>query len=181
MCKPSYKQTTINRTRTFTKATLRAAYLIILLSVSLPVSGGTWKIGGKVSMQQGDGQPALVTAVTAEYQIISMLSWRTDLEMVFREMGKDPEFDISVPTNLLWYPLAHKKVIEPYIGPGLVYTCALPNTHSFGTNVLGGINFNLPKKPTFGLEVKYTVTDIIRWGASDNISVSLTGAWKVNF
>lgn len=155
--------------------------IITLLCLCNTVSGGTWKFGGKVSMEQGDNQPDLVTAVTAEYQIISMLSWRTDIEAIFRDMGKSSDFDLSVPTNLLWYPLRHKKLLEPYIGPGLVYTYALPDTHSFGMNALGGININRRNKPTFGIEVKYTVTDIIRWGVSDKISVSLTGSWEVDF
>ena len=157
------------------------SFIILLVSSLLPVSGGTWKFGGKVSMEQGDDQPDLVAAVTAEYQIITMLSWRTDLEAIFRDMGKNADFDISVPTNLLWYPLRHKKLLEPYIGPGLVYTYALPNTHSFGMNVLGGINIQRRNKPTFGIEVKYTVTDFTGWSASDKISVSLTGAWEVDF
>ncbi len=181
MYKYLYKQTTFNQTSSCIKTHFISVCAIILLFISIPATGGSWKVGGKVSVQQSDGQPDLVTAVTAEYQIITMLSWRTDLEMIFKDMKDNFAFDISIPTNLLWYPLCHKKVIEPYIGPGLVYTCALPNTHSFGVNALGGININRPKKPTFGLEIKYTVTNIGRWIASDNMSISLTGKWDLDF
>ena len=154
---------------------------LIVLSFFGHSSGGSWKFGGKVSMEQGDNQPDLVTAVTAEYQIVSTLSWRTDLEAIFRDMGTGSDFDISLPTNLLWFPLQHKKTLEPYMGPGLVYTYALPNTHYFGMNVMGGITINPRNKPSFGLEVKYTVTNFTGWTASDKFSISLTGAWEADF
>lgn len=162
------------------KKVYTTSFLLFLFLVGNSFAG-TWKFGGKVSMEQGDDRPDLVTAITAEYQIISMLSWRTDLEAIFRDMGNKTDFDISLPTNLLWYPFRHENLLEPFIGPGLVYTFALPNTQSFGINVLGGVNINLKDKPTFGLEVKYTVTDVVRWSASDKVSVSLTGSWKVDF
>jgi hypothetical protein len=157
----------------------KAAMALLLAASTL--CAGKWDVGGKVSVVQEGDKSRLKMVATAQYQMAVMLSWRTDLEMTFRDLGTNGEFDLSVPTNLLWYTLAHEQPLDPYIGPGAVLTRTWDGGTFFGLNALAGVNFRTVSGTTFGIEAKYTVVDITDWSRSDNFDVGMTGSWEVEF
>lgn len=154
---------------------------LVALLVSTATGAGRWDVGGKVSVLQDGEGVGLKTVITAEYHLVEALSWRTDLEVQFLEVADGTNVDISVPTNLLWYPLAHRAKIDPYMGPGLSYTYTHDGRSLFGANMLAGVTFLRVKNKRFGIEAKYNVADVSRWTGSDNLEVGLTGSWEFTF
>jgi hypothetical protein len=161
---------------------MRSRLILILLAAVIPLSArGTWELGGKVSVVQGSGSPRLQAVVTAEYRLMEYLSWRTDMEALFSDLSRSSTFDLTIPSNLLWYPLGHSYKIEPYTGPGLSYTYTSGANSYFGCNYLAGVRFRPEKRSTFGIECKYAVRDITRWSDSQSIAFGLTGSWEFAF
>ena len=140
---------------------------------------GTWDIGGKVGMEQQGSVPGFKSALKAEYRYSRMVTWRTDLELLFPHLDDWSRVTFSLPTNLLVYPLRSQLVLDPYIGPGLTYRCTWDTKHFLGANILGGINFKPDRKQTFGIELKYTLLFLPElhgcW------EYGLTGAWAIEF
>ena len=69
--------------------------LFIIFLISLPAiltaaSVGKWDIGGKVGLEQSSNTLGLKAAVKAEYMISEILTWRTDLEVMFPELNDPP-------------------------------------------------------------------------------------------
>ena len=161
-----------------------AVGLLMLGTVGAANAGGksgSWDFGGSVGLTQiGSSYYPKVTAY-AKYNLSNMLSWRTDLSMVIRSVGDSTsEFDLSVPSNLLFYPLAGKQVIDPYIGPGVTWTHPYQGDDKFGGNVLVGVDFKFVKNTTFGIEGRYTY-DVLPEAKSGGWDISLTGNWNVEF
>jgi hypothetical protein len=155
---------------------------LFLFCLLVPAAyAGKWNFGGKVSVVDAGNEAQLKVVGTAEYMAAAMLSWRTDLEMTFRELGMSKDFDLSIPSNLLYYPLEHTQALDPYAGPGVVYTHTWNGFDYFGINALAGVKFLLIRNQVFGVEVKYTVTDITNWSGSDNFDIGLTGSWEFEF
>ncbi|NLG17714.1 MAG: hypothetical protein GX556_10325 [Fibrobacter sp.] len=158
--------------------------LFIIILISLPAiltagSAGRWDIGGKVGLEQNNSSLGLKAAVKAEYMISEMITWRTDFEVMLPELNDVARVDISVPSNLLYYPFASRFMIDPYIGPGLTYRHTWDNDNQLGLNLLSGVNFRVIRDQVFGIEAKYTflLVPVIK-GYWD---IGLTGTWELSF
>lgn len=141
---------------------------------------GRWNLGGKVGIVKVDSGYGMQAAVTAEYAVNAMLKWRTDLELLMRDATDLSRSDISIPSNLLYYPLQGRLFADPYAGPGLTFAYENASTFRAGANLLAGINFRVLKGNTFGFECRYTqpfLPEVKRgsWAAG------LTGAWELKF
>jgi hypothetical protein len=157
---------------------MKTVLAVMVLLAPVSVWAGRWDVGGKVSVLQDGEGVGLKTVITAEYLIAAALSWRTDLELQVLEVGDESNIDIALPSNLLWYPFAHRANIDPYIGPGLSYTFTHDQQSWLGANVLAGLTFLSIKDKKFGVEVKYNVANVFAWTDSDNIEIGLTGKWE---
>ncbi len=157
----------------------------LLLAVSLaaaavPTRAGNWTFSGKVGVTQKSNDVGLQGGIIAEYKLSSMLSWRTDLDFVFADLSDLSLFKLSVPTNLLLYPMGTQAVVVPYVGPGLNIVVPYNEDLAAGFNGVFGVRFQLPKKPVFGLEGRYTVPDAADPQVGD-FAVALTGTWQLQF
>ncbi len=165
------------------KMLVSGAIMLVLVGISNAKGSsksGSWDFGGSVGLTQiGSSYYPKVTAY-AKYNMTNMLSWRTDLSMVIRSMGDTSKFDLSVPSNLLFYPLAGKQVIDPYIGPGITWKHPYEGEDSFGGNLLAGVDFKFVKNTTFGIEARYTY-DLLPEAKSGGWDMSLTGNWNIEF
>jgi hypothetical protein len=149
---------------------------VVTLSNALEV--GNWEFGGKVSAVQLGTQYGIEAAVTAEYRMLTILTWRTDLEGLIHDMSDFSKTDVAVPTNILFYPLQSKIWLDPYAGPGLTYKYTYQGASSLGANILAGVNFLLLKGKKFGIEAKYTIEFLPRV-APGSFQIGLTGAWEL--
>ena len=141
---------------------------------------GSWDFGGSVGLTQIGGNYYPKVTAYAKYNMMSTLSWRTDLSMVIRSVDDSSKFDLSVPSNLLYYPLGGKQGIDPYVGPGITWTHPYEGDDRFGGNVLLGVDFKFMKSTTFGVEARYTY-DVLPEAKSGGWDMSLTGNWNVEF
>jgi hypothetical protein len=103
-----------------------------------------------------------------------------DAELVFVDLQLMREFDLSVPSNALWYPLGNKFILEPYTGPGLTCTFNHAGRHLFGLNALAGLNYHLNQSTVLGFEIRFTVPDINNWSRYI-YDAGFTGNWEINF
>jgi hypothetical protein len=157
--------------------------IFILFTATLCRAGSKngWDVGGKVGVEKtGDNAYGVRAAVTAEYRFLTMLTWRSDIGVLVREGTGGTVMDISVPTNLLYYPLMSKRPVDPYTGPGLTYTYIGEGRHELGANVLAGVNFLLVKGKKFGIEGRYTLP-IVPQFARGTWELGLTGSWEMKF
>lgn len=146
---------------------------------ALSVAAGGWEFGGKVSAIQDQRGLGFKAAVTAEYRIAALLSWRTDLEALARSDMRDGVTQLSLPSNLLLYPLQHQFAIDPYAGPGLVLSVNRAQGLRAGANILAGVKWTTRRETAFGIEVKYTIVDVMHPLESDAFEAALTGAWEI--
>jgi len=151
-----------------------------LLTTASAGEVGNWDFGGKVSLVKIDSGYGVKAALIAEYRIMAMLTWRSDLEMLLRDAADLAKTDISIPSNLLYYPLQSQFRFDPYIGPGLTFTYTYTGSAGLGANILGGINFLVVKGKKFGIESKYTVP-LIPKIKTGTFEIGLTGAWEIQF
>jgi len=158
----------------------RLIYTLLFLFPAVSIaSRGEWSIGGKLGIEQNNSNAGFKAAVKAEYNISKFLKWRTDFEVFFPDLNDAARVDISVPSNLLYYPLGSYLKIDPYIGPGLTYKYTWNGDNYLGLNALAGVNFHLIKDNVFGIEAKYTFLFVPELrGAWE---VGLTGTWELNF
>ncbi len=156
--------------------------ILLVLFCLLPCFGkGKWDVGGKVSIINPNSNPKFKMVATAEYLFQKTLSWRTDLELLSDKLDPSAGVDVSIPSNILWYPLSYQSPLSPYIGPGLGVTLTRSGDFFFGSNVLAGLSLRLKNKKTVGIEVKYGVTDMFSWAASDHFEIGLKGNWEMEF
>jgi len=165
---------------------LNGILLLLMVTISSGYArrryrSGNWDVGGNVAVVPQGEALRLKAAVYGEYSLMALLSWRTDIELIFQDLTQSGEFDISIPSNLLFYPLQHQYAIEPYMGPGLVYTYTYSGDHFLGCNVLGGVKYYYRKGQAIGIEARYTVVDLLNWTATDNFAVGLIGKWELEF
>lgn len=155
-----------------------------LLTVSLNAAvstSGKWKVSGKVGVTGGSGSDVgLQGGILAEYAISSRLSWRTDLNFWFPDLTQMDKVRMNVPSNILWYPLGSQAAFCPYLGPGINVVVPLNTDFSAGFNGVLGAAFQLPKKPRFGIEARYTVPDVTV-ASKGGWELALTGSWQVEF
>jgi hypothetical protein len=142
-------------------------------------SQGEWDIGGKVSGVKNGNEFGIKTGIKCEYHIFSILTWRSDLE-AFAHSTDLSRIDISLPSNLLWYPFRPDAQIAPYAGPGITFIHTWNNRNILGTNVLAGVNFHIIRGKVFGIETKYTVPLIPRV-TTGHFEIGLTGSWELDF
>ena len=116
----------------------------------------------------------------AEYRPLQYFSWRTDVELVFVDLSGLSDFDLSIPSNALWYPLGDKFILEPFAGPGLTYTFNHTGRHLLGLNALAGVNYHLNQSTVLGIEFRFTIPDLAAWSRY-TYDAGLTGNWKINF
>lgn len=156
---------------------------IAVLALLLPLSvahAGKWTYGGRVGLSQNGSTVVPAAAVSAEYAINSMLSWRTDLELKFRDITRLDTFALSVPTQLLWHPLGSRKLFDPYVGPGVSVALDFDRKFTAGTHAVAGFSIRPRNGQVFGLEAKWGWPDVFRteapaWG------LALTGNWNAKF
>jgi hypothetical protein len=155
-------------------------FIVICCMVTLSNAAevGNWEFGGKVSAVQMGKVYGIEAAATAEYRMMTILTWRTDLEALIHDASDFSKTDISVPTNILYYPLQSKLWLDPYAGPGLTYKYTYQGASSLGANVLGGVNFLLLKGKKFGIETKYTI-EFLPKVVPGSFQIGLTGAWEL--
>lgn len=155
--------------------------VIFLLFFSLPLSAASpWHVGGKISVIQQDNTPRLKLSGFAEFRPIQYFSWRTDAELVFVDLQGKGDFDLSIPSNALWYPVGNKFVLEPFIGPGVTYTYSHAGRSLFGCNALAGVNYHLNPSTVLGIEFRFTVPDVTKWSRY-TYDLGFTGNWELNF
>lgn len=155
------------------------AALALLLSLSV-AHAGKWTYGGRVGLSQNGSTVVPAAAVSAEYAINTRLSWRTDLELKFRDITRLDTFALTVPTQLLWHPLGNKATFDPYVGPGVSIALDFERKFTAGTHAVAGFSIRPRNGQVFGLEAKWGWPDVFRtdapaWG------LALTGNWNVNF
>jgi len=159
------------------------AFGMLLLAVSpLLAKGGkgTWDFGGSVGLTQIGGQYYPYVSVSAEYRMSSFLSWLTRMQLTMREMGDSSKFDLSVPSNLLWYPLGGKQKFDPYLGPGVTYTHTYDGDDDVGGNITAGVDFLFIKGKKFGIRGTYTYY-LYPEAQSGGWQTELTGSWSWDF
>jgi len=143
------------------------------------VQDGRWTFGGRAGATQVNGVLRTELALSAEYSLSDALTWRTDLSFLFLDAQNQGLYDITVPTNLLLFPLGKKLRLRPYIGPGANYTYSHLKTSSFGINALGGLQWVNANKSTFGIEGKYLIPDIGMPSPQGQFSLALTGTFQI--
>jgi len=153
-----------------------ALYAVVLAPLSALANGG-WTIGGRVGVNQNGSSVAPTAAVTAEYTINSRLTWRTDAEVQVADLAHPDVFSASVPTQLLLHPMGSNALLDPYLGPGLSASLVSSQTTSLGAHALAGVALHPKSGQTFGLEVKWGVSDMIS-NPAPTWSMALTGNWN---
>lgn len=159
--------------------TIKPGIFLLSLYVSL-FAGSPWHLGGKISVVQENNTPHLKMSGFAEFRPIEYFSWRTDAELMFVDLQIMRDFDLSIPSNVLWYPLGNKFILEPYAGPGLTYTFNHVGRHLFGLNALAGVNYHLNQSTILGFEFRFTVPDLTKL-SKYTYDAGFTGNWEINF
>lgn len=139
-----------------------------------------WKVGGRVGMRQGGSSLVPTAAITAEYQVLNRLTWRTDFEAQFRDLTNTSDFALQVPTHLLWHPLGAQSLFDPYAGPGASFGLDFERNAMCGLNAVGGFTVHPRQQQSFGLEARWSWPDLTRT-AKGRWDVALTGNWEVRF
>jgi hypothetical protein len=139
-----------------------------------------WNFSGKIGVTESGSDVGMQGGLIAEYSMSTRLSWRTDLNFVFADLSDMEQVTLSVPSNLLYYPLGNNAVFCPYLGPGLNAVLPVNDDFTAGFNGIVGTKFKLTGKPVFGIEGRYTVPD---FGTPEdgNFEVALTGSWQLEF
>lgn len=140
---------------------------------------GHWTFGGRVGATQASGALRTEAALNAEYAIANRLSWRTDVSFLFLDASDEGKFDVTVPTNLLFWPAGRNAKFRPYLGPGANATYTHDGNATFGANLLGGIQVVNTNNTTFGIEGKYLFPDLGRSNTKGQLSLSMTGAFQI--
>lgn len=156
---------------------LLGALLLLPLAAS---AGGRWTYGGRVGLSQNGSTVVPAAALTAEYAISNQLSWRTDLELKFRDISRLDTFALSVPTQLLWHPMGTGSFFDPYAGPGVSVSLDFDRKFTAGTHAVGGFSIHPRNGQTFGLEAKWGWQDVFRTRAP-TWAMALTGNWNYQF
>jgi hypothetical protein len=154
-------------------------FLFVIDTSVLGGSRGEWDIGGKVSGVKNGNEYGIKTGIKCEYHFHSFFTWRTDLE-AFAHGEALSRIDVSIPSNVLWYPFKPDAPLSPYIGPGLTFNHTWNNRNTLGINALAGVNLQIMKGKVFGVEIKYTVPFLPR-PAPGHVELGLTGAWEIEF
>ncbi len=140
---------------------------------------GHWTFGGRVGATQASGALRTEAALNAEYAIANRMSWRTDVSFLFLDASDQGKFDVTVPTNLLFWPAGRDAKFRPYLGPGANATYTHDGNATFGANLLGGIQVVNTNNTTFGIEGKYLFPDLGRGNTKGQLSLSMTGAFQI--
>lgn len=119
-------------------------------------------------------------ALSAEYAIGKTLSWRTDLELGFKDLAAMDTFSVSLPTQLLLHPLGNGATFDPYAGPGLSVAMDFERQVVAGAHGVVGFNVRPRKGQAFGLEGKWGWPDIQN-GGDPTWAMALTGNWNAKF
>lgn len=139
-----------------------------------------WKVGGRVGMRQDGSRLVPTAAITAEYQVMDRLTWRTDLEAQFRDLTNMSDFALQVPTHLLWHPLGTQAFFDPYAGPGASFGLDFDHNAMCGVNAVGGFTVHPRQQQAFGLEGRWSWPDLTRT-FKGRWDIALTGNWEVKF
>jgi hypothetical protein len=118
------------------------------------------------------------TGIKCEYHFFAILTWRSDLE-AFAHGTDLSRIDISIPSNLLWYPLSPDAQIAPYTGPGITFSHTWNNRNTIGANILAGVNIHIIRGKVFGIESKFTVP-LLPHITSGHFEIGLTGSWEID-
>lgn len=153
----------------------------LLALAGLARAGGDdhWTFGGHVGANASGGVTRTEMALSAEYALGNLLSWRTDLAFVFRDAKNQDVFDLNVPTNLLLWPAGRNARVRPYLGPGANWSRSHEGINTLGFNALAGLQLVSAGSTTFGVEGKYLVPDLTDPKSRAQTSLSLTGAFQV--
>lgn len=159
-------------------ATVAATLALALASTAS--AGSRWTYGGRVGMTQNGSRFVPTAALSAEYAMGKMLSWRTDVELSFKDVSRMDSFAISVPTQLLLHPLGNDAVFDPYVGPGLSVAVNFDREVAAGAHGVVGFSVRPRKGQAFGLEGKWGWPDLVN-GADPTWAMALTGNWSMKF
>jgi hypothetical protein len=153
---------------------------ILLAGAVCAFAQGPWKIGGRVGMRQEGSLLVPTAAITAEYQVMDRLTWRTDFEAQFKDLTNMDDFALHVPTHLLWHPLGTQAVFDPYAGPGASFGLDFDRNAMLGLNAVVGFTVRPRQQQAFGLEGRWSHPDLTRT-TKGRWDVALTGNWEVRF
>ena len=131
-------------------------------------------------MNQNGNTIVPTAALSAEYTMNKYLSWRTDLEMSFKDVSKMDDFALSVPTQLLVHPLGNTAVFDPYLGPSLSVSMDFDRNVSAGSQAVVGFSIHPRKAQSFGIEGRWGWTDMVN-GTDPTWAMALTGNWNAKF
>ncbi len=159
---------------------MNTRWLVLVLVVSGALAQEPWKVGGRVGVRQDGSRLVPTAAVTAEYQMLDRLTWRTDLEAQFRDLSNTSEFALQMPTHLLWHPLGNQAFFDPYAGPGTSFGMDFDRNVRFGVNGLAGFTIHPQQQQSFGLEWRWSWPDLTR-STRGQWDAALTGNWEVRF
>lgn len=156
----------------------RSVHLLAL--VACAAAQDPWKVGGRVGMRQEGSRLVPTAAITAEYQVMDYLTWRTDFEAQFKDLANMNDFALQVPTHLLWHPLGTRALFDPYAGPGASFGIDFDRNAMCGLNAVAGFTVRPRQQQAFGLEGRWSLPDLTRT-TKGRWDVALTGNWEVRF
>ena len=159
---------------------MKSPWLPLVLAVSGAMAQEPWKVGGRIGMRQDGSRLVPTAAITAEYQVMDRLTWRTDLEAQFRDLSNTSDFALQVPTHLLWHPLGNQALFDPYAGPGASFGMDFDRNIQLGANGLVGFTIHPRQQQAFGLEWRWSWPDLTR-STRGRWDAALTGNWEVRF
>ena len=131
-------------------------------------------------MNQNGNDIVPSVAISGEYAINNHLSWRTDLEVSFKNVAKMDSFALSVPTQLLSHPLGSTSSFDPYLGASLSVSTDYDRNVAAGTKAVVGFSVHPRKGQSFGIEGRWGWNDMIN-GSDPTWAMALTGNWNMKF
>lgn len=155
-------------------------HLGVLLAWAGACLAGEWTVGGRAGAVLENGKFVPSAAVTADYSLSNILTWRTDFDVRVKDANDLSRSEFQVPSNLLVHPLTTRRSFDPYLGPGVSASSTAEGTLGAGANLVAGFLVHPARSAAFGAEWRWGWPDLVR-NAKTQHSVSLVGNWETRF